>query len=84
VVLDTQHLDLPATVASVLPGPGPSAPGHGPAAGGTLHEEVELFKRGRISHAIDQAAGNWAEAARLLGLDRGNLHRLARRLGIER
>ncbi len=84
VVLDTQHLDLPAAAASVVPGPGPSAPGHGPAAGGTLHEEVELFKRARISHAIDVSSGNWAEAARLLGLDRGNLHRLARRLGIER
>ena len=33
--------------------------------------------------AEGRARGNWAEAARLLKLDRGNLHRLAKRLGVK-
>jgi anaerobic nitric oxide reductase transcription regulator len=33
---------------------------------------------------LDATHGNWAEAARRLGMDRGNLHRLGTRLGLRR
>ena len=36
-----------------------------------------------IRAALDRAGGNWADAARALELDRSNLHRLARRLGLK-
>jgi anaerobic nitric oxide reductase transcription regulator len=35
-----------------------------------------------IQDAVRHTQGNWAQAARQLGIDRGNLHRLAQRLGI--
>ena len=44
-------------------------------------EGLEL-KREAITRTLAQTAGNWAEAARRLGIDRSNLHHLARRLGI--
>ncbi|MBS8270835.1 nitric oxide reductase transcriptional regulator NorR [Halomonas litopenaei] len=48
----------------------------------SLREATEAFQRERIRQALD-TAGNWAGAARRLGLDPGNLHRLARRLGLK-
>lgn len=51
---------------------------------GSLVEDVDAFKRARIEAAVARAGGNHAAAARLLGLDRANLLRLARRLGLQR
>jgi anaerobic nitric oxide reductase transcription regulator len=48
----------------------------------TLADAIDNLKRQRIAAAIERCDGNWAEAARRLGLDRGNLHRMAKRLGI--
>lgn len=47
-----------------------------------LREEVDDFQRLRIRQALAAHEGNWARAARALGLDRSNLHHLARRLGL--
>jgi anaerobic nitric oxide reductase transcription regulator len=49
----------------------------------TLKEAVEDHKRHLIRLALKRNAGNWAAAARDLGLHRSNLHHLARRLGIK-
>jgi anaerobic nitric oxide reductase transcription regulator len=48
-----------------------------------LAQAVENFQRERILATLAQCRQNWAEAARCLGIDRGNLHRLAKRLGIK-
>jgi two-component system nitrogen regulation response regulator NtrX len=50
--------------------------------GGTLAERLEAFERRLLSRALDVAGGNVAETARSLGLDRANLHRKLRRLGL--
>ncbi len=85
VVIEAVHVGLPAAApvdASV------TASGHVPvvaptaAVAGPLHATVDAFKRQQISAALARADGVWAEAARALGLDRGNLHRLAQRLGL--
>ncbi|WP_417330747.1 nitric oxide reductase transcriptional regulator NorR [Halomonas cupida] len=47
-----------------------------------LREATDSFQRQCIEAAFE-AAGNWAGAARQLGMDAGNLHRLARRLGLK-
>ncbi|ALM54209.1 nitric oxide reductase transcriptional regulator NorR [Halomonas huangheensis] len=47
-----------------------------------LREATERYQRQCIEAAVT-AAGNWAGAARRLGMDAGNLHRLARRLGLK-
>ncbi len=53
-----------------------------PAPGRSLREEIDDFQRARIRAALDANGGNWAGAARALGLHRSNLHHLARRLGL--
>ncbi|MDV7211776.1 helix-turn-helix domain-containing protein, partial [Azotobacter beijerinckii] len=49
---------------------------------GDLRQAVEGFQRERILAALEAHDHNWAAAARALGVDRANLHRLARRLGL--
>ena len=47
-----------------------------------LREAVDELKRSAIERALSETGGNWAEAARRLGMHRANLHHLARRLAI--
>jgi anaerobic nitric oxide reductase transcription regulator len=79
VVIDVEHLD---GVTATPPPPSAPAATVAVVAPEPLHEAVEAFKRQRIQAAIQRTDGNWAEAARQLGLDRGNLHRLVHRLGV--
>ncbi|MEZ6037881.1 MAG: nitric oxide reductase transcriptional regulator NorR [Planctomycetota bacterium] len=64
----------PPPVALAPPAAGPSSP--------RLREAVEEFQRGLVRDALATAGGNWAAAARALGVDRSNLFHLARRLGL--
>ena len=64
----------PAAVAGEL-----AADAHPPT---TLSEAVENLKRTMVSRAVAESGGNWAAAARALGMARGNLHHMARRLGL--
>ncbi len=48
-----------------------------------LREATADFQRSLIREAVRRNRGNWAAAARDLEVDRGNLHHLARRLGIK-
>ncbi len=69
-------------VRQVLRG-GP-APAVLPSAGGRpLSEALDDYERGLIASALGQAAGNVAEAARVLQTDRANLYRRMRRLGLD-
>jgi len=78
VVIDAVHLGLMAPQPTVIPVLEATERAAHAAA---LHATLDDVKRQRIGEAIEAADGNWAQAARALGLDRGNLHRLARRLG---
>lgn len=48
----------------------------------TLRQEVRSFQVQLIQTALARHDGNWAAAARSLGMNRSNLHNLATRLGI--
>lgn len=85
LTLDAAALELehPPAVASALareadtlaqPEPGPAGEG--------LREAVERFERKLVGEALARHEGNLAATARELGLDRANLNRLARRLGL--
>ncbi|MCG3193639.1 MAG: Regulatory protein LuxO [Thermoanaerobaculia bacterium] len=49
-----------------------------------LRERVDAFERTLIEQAVAKNGGNWAAAARDLGMHRANQHHLAKRLGISR
>ena len=71
VVIESRHVDLvpatrPVAVETALP----------------LRDAVDAYTRTLIRSTVAQCENNWAEAARRLGLQRGNLHRLAVRLGL--
>jgi anaerobic nitric oxide reductase transcription regulator len=48
----------------------------------SLRDAVDELKRAIVERALEEADGNWAEAARKLGMHRSNLHHMARRLDI--
>jgi transcriptional regulator with GAF, ATPase, and Fis domain len=43
---------------------------------------MDQFKRALIQKALERAEGNQAEAAKILGLQRSNLSRMMRALGL--
>ncbi len=81
VTVTPAHLDVAgATPAPRLPMPDASAA----AAGRPLREQLEEFERRVILDAVSAHGGNWAAAARALGLHRSNLHHRAGKLGLRR
>lgn len=94
VTLPAQWLDLealpaaPGTAPAVLAAPQPrgaSAQAALPAAAmpTTLRDAVDDCQRQTLLAALATHQGNWAQAARQLGVDASNLHKLARRLGVK-
>ena len=76
IVIDVCHLGLDAApAASTVP-----AELVGPSAKQPLRAAVDAFTRRLITSTVAECDDNWAEAARRLGVQRGNLHRLAARL----
>jgi anaerobic nitric oxide reductase transcription regulator len=53
-------------------------------AGLTLRDALEQTKRTMVLRAIEESGGNWAAAARALGMARSNLHHMAERLGLKK
>ena len=79
--LDAQETALPGT----SPAPAtPTSPAPALPPGATLLDVVDASQRQAIQQALAQHQDNWAAAARQLGLDASNLHKLARRLGVKR
>ncbi|MNF95332.1 Regulatory protein LuxO [compost metagenome] len=50
---------------------------------GDLREATERYQRQLIGACLERHHHNWASAARELGLDRANLGRMAKRLGMK-
>ena len=53
-------------------------------SGYTLREATKNFQGQVIQRVVDAKKGNWAAAARELGMHRSNLHNLATRLGLRK
>lgn len=81
IVVDARQLDIPAAIPEAAAPAGDSAR-IAPPARRSLRELTLQFQRDAIEHALERSGGNWAAAARLLGMHRGNLHHLAKRLGL--
>ena len=77
--VDAAHLDVPGPQAA----PEPAIEMAADTAGGTLAERLERFEREAIVATVARHGGNWAAAARELGMHRSNLHHRAQRLGLK-
>ncbi len=78
IVLRPDDLALPASSVSALQ----DVPDAVALPSGSMRQAVEAYQRQLISAALATHQGNWAQAARQLEMDRANLQRLARRLGL--
>ena len=78
--LSALDLDLPdVTAAAAEEAPAPALP----VVSGDLRQATEHYQRQLISACLERHQHNWASAARELGLDRANLGRMAKRLGLK-
>lgn len=87
VLLAPEHLQLePARSSSRPPEVVRGAPEEGavvlPIGGLPLRAALEETKRTLVLRAVEASGGNWAAAARILGMARSNLHHMAERLGL--
>ncbi|MDX7820066.1 nitric oxide reductase transcriptional regulator NorR [Aeromonas caviae] len=80
--LEPHHFNLGPTGSS-LPADTVSQPASPAIADLGLRAATDLFQRQLIEQTLTAHDGNWAATARALDLDGGNLHRLARRLGLK-
>jgi anaerobic nitric oxide reductase transcription regulator len=82
ILVDLEHLDLgpalPLSAARRYGFDGEEFQG----APLSLAQRVDAFRRRIILETVALHGGNWAAAARALGLHRSNLHQLAARLGL--
>lgn len=82
LTLQAHDLDLPGS----QPASEAAETNSEPAAmlgAGDLRQALDIYQRQFISACLERQQGNWAAAARELGLDRANLNRLALRLGLK-
>jgi anaerobic nitric oxide reductase transcription regulator len=70
----------PAKAEDATKAPAETAFGVDPSL--SLRDAVDEFQRRLISAAVEAEGGNWAAAARKLGVHRANLHTLGKRLGL--
>jgi len=80
-----QHFDIPGQAQkskAQLPGT-VSSPFQGLLTG-SLKDVTDEFQAQYIQHALAENHGQWAATARQLKVDSGNLHRLAKRLGLKK
>jgi len=76
--LSATDLDLPTVSAPPIE----TQPALAPLTGDLRHA-TEDYQRHLISACLERHQHNWASTARELGLNRANLARLAKRLGIK-
>ncbi len=79
IVVQAGDLDLPTTMAAT------ASPAFEVAIipEASLRDAVDDYQRRLIGAALAEFGGNWSQAARRLDVDRANLQRLAKRLGLQ-
>ena len=82
VLLSPEHLDLQSPGQSIPSDSGGNEAEQSAHPVSSLAERVDAFRRRTILNTVERHSGNWAAAARELGLHRSNLHQLASRLGL--
>ncbi len=83
VLVTEAHLDLPQSNVGAARDAAPPTSMAAPEAAAPLRDQLDAVEREAILAAVARHAGNWAAAARDLGLHRSNLHHRAQRLGLK-
>ncbi|HKS34707.1 MAG TPA: nitric oxide reductase transcription regulator, partial [Enterobacteriaceae bacterium] len=78
VVLDVQHFTFSTDAAPPVVQPAVVQP-----VLQNLREATDAFQRELITRVLAEKGHSWAACARALQTDVGNLHRLAKRLGLK-
>jgi anaerobic nitric oxide reductase transcription regulator len=81
IVISAQHLEADVGRSTVVSSPVAAEPDRSPERRLSLKDSSRAHRRERIAAAIAEH-GSFAAAARALGMDRGNFHRLAKKLGL--
>ncbi|MBI4526918.1 MAG: nitric oxide reductase transcriptional regulator NorR [Deltaproteobacteria bacterium] len=82
ILVGTQHLDLGTAAQPAAADLAAADDAQAENSRLSLADRVDAFRRRAIVDAVARHGGNWAAAARDLGLHRSNLHQLAARLGL--
>jgi anaerobic nitric oxide reductase transcription regulator len=82
VTVEPPHFEASGPVAAAAASSSPAGVAPPPPAEGPLRERLLAVERQMILDAVARHGGNWAAAARHLGLHRSNLHHRASRLGL--
>lgn len=82
VVLTPRHLGSDFGADGPEPAESLATLAVGDDAGTSLQERVDAYRRRLVRDAVAAHDGSWAAAARALGMNRSNLHHLAKRLGL--
>ncbi|HAS8534099.1 nitric oxide reductase transcriptional regulator NorR [Vibrio vulnificus] len=83
IELISQDFDIKTPTSLMLPTVAASQAQHEIHSDIGLKQATDAFQKQLILRALESNQGNWAATARQLELDSGNLHRLAKRLGIK-
>ena len=82
ILVRVEHLDLGGTLQAAAAEVTSADNAQAENSRLSLTDRVDAFRRRAILEAVERHRGNWAAAARELGLHRSNLHQLAARLGL--
>jgi anaerobic nitric oxide reductase transcription regulator len=82
-ILTLSAADLALAVQVEMRGEPAGDAGAAAAVGTDFRSAVTAFERTMVLDTLERHQQNWAAAARELGLDRANLNRLAKRLGLK-
>ncbi|EIU7612205.1 nitric oxide reductase transcriptional regulator NorR [Vibrio vulnificus] len=83
IELISQDFDIKTPTSPMMPTVATSQARHEIHVDIGLKQATDAFQKQLILRALESNQGNWAATARQLELDSGNLHRLAKRLGIK-
>ena len=82
ILVEMEHLDLGAALQPAAAQRASTEFAQAENSRLSLAERVDAFRRKAVVESVERHNGNWAAAARELGLHRSNLHQLAGRLGL--
>ncbi|MDC5805783.1 nitric oxide reductase transcriptional regulator NorR [Vibrio europaeus] len=77
-IITTQHFDGGIETAAKL-----TNNNYLPKQSQAMRGLVEDYQKDLILHALEKSNGTWAKAAEFLQMDRGNLYRMGKKLGVE-